>query len=135
MRFIKSSMNKVLIEKNIKRLASKILKKLKKRDLYLEINLISPQKIKALNKKYRGKNKATNILSFPEPRGFLYPNKQKRLGEIYLNSSAASDKENLKILLIHGILHLFGYQHKKKSDRIKMERMEQFLIKTLKPKN
>lgn len=118
--------------KEIKRLASEILKKLKKRDLYLEIYLISPQKIRALNKKYRGKNKATDILSFQEPRGFLYPDKQKRLGEIYLNSSAVSDKENLKILLIHGILHLFGYQHKKKSDRIRMEKKETAILKLLK---
>jgi len=121
------------IEKEIERLASKILKSLKKDKIYLEIYLVSSQKLLFLNRKYRSKNKSANVLSFEEPKGFFYPpDTQKRIGEIFLNISAVSDKEKLTLFLIHGILHLFGYQHKKKSDRIKMEKKEITILKLLK---
>jgi len=121
------------IEKEIERLASKILKFLKKDKIYLEIYLVSSQKLLFLNRKYRSKNKSANVLSFEEPKGFFYPpDTQKRIGEIFLNISAVSDKEELTLFLIHGILHLFGYQHKKKSDRIKMEKKEITILKLLK---
>ena len=135
-------MNKVLIvnllkkregvEKNIKTIASKVLKILKKDEVYLEIYLISSQKMYFLNKKYRCKNKPANILSFKEPEKFFYPGYQKRIGEIFLNISAISDKEKLTLFLIHGILHLFGYEHKTKSDRIRMEKKEPAILKLLK---
>jgi len=84
--------------------------------------------MRSLNKKYRGKNKTAKVLSFKEPKSFLYPDKIKRIGEIFLNFSVISNKENLTISLIHAILHLFDYQHKIKSDRMKMEKKEKELL-------
>jgi len=134
-------MNKILIvslsqkakrfESEIKKTTNKILKILGKDNVHLEIYLASPQKLRFLNKKYRKKNKAANILSFEEPKDFLYPDKQRRIGEIFLSDSAVLNKEKLVPLLIHGILHLFGYQHQTKSDRIKMEKKEQRLLNNL----
>lgn len=86
-----------------------------------------------------------NVLSFPAPKGFPRPDIKRgtALGEIYLNPDYIA-KEPLKIenwklkipaelahMLIHGFLHLLGYDHKKKNDRIIMEKREQELLKKL----
>lgn len=115
-------------EKKAKILAGKFLRLLKKKNCYLEIYLLNSQKMKFLNKKFRNKNKAADVLSFPEPKNFPHPESQKKfLGEIYLKSPITNYKL-LTTLLAHGLLHLLGFQHQKKSDRIKMEKKEKFLI-------
>ena len=131
-------MNRVLVttldknfqryELKVKKLALQILKILRKKAVTLEIFLTSPKELRRFNKKYRGKNKPANVLSIEEPEKFFYPDHQKRIGEIFLNIEVVSDKERLALFLVHGILHLFGYEHKTKNGRIKMERMEQKLL-------
>lgn len=80
-----------------------------------------------LNKKFRNKDKAADILSFVEPKNFtLPPSKAKKLGEIYLKLPPADFPLNQ--LVIHGLLHLLGYTHKSKNDTILMEKREKFLI-------
>jgi len=84
--------------------------------------------MKFLNKKFRNKDKTTNILTFVEPKNFPHPeSKIKYLGEIYLNLNRISENE-LSLMVAHGLLHLFDFQHHKESDRIKMEAKENFLI-------
>lgn len=117
-------------ERKIKNTALKILKILKKTSVSVEIYLINSRKMRFLNKKFRGKNKTTTILSFEESRNFISPpSKYKKIGEIYLNSQISNSQ--ITQLLIHGLLHLFGYNHQKKNDRIKMERKEQICISLL----
>ena len=91
--------------------------------------------MKFLNKKFLGKNKSTDVLSFIEPKSFVYPpGRFKRLGEIYLNiplierQSGANFEVALSRPLIHGFLHLLGYTHRRKNDRIKMEKQEVRLL-------
>jgi len=120
------------IEKRAQIITKKFLRRLKKENCYLEIYFVSGKKMKFLNKKFRGKNKSANILSFGEPENFPHPETSKKiLGEIYLNSSAfaksSADKQLLNTLLAHGLLHLLGFQHQRKSDRIKMEQKERWL--------
>lgn len=121
--------NKYLFcEKEIKAIAHKFLRLLKKNNCCLDLFLITSPKMKFLNKKFRNKNKITNILTFVEPKNFPHPEtKLKYLGEIYLNLSYIP-LEDLNRLIAHGLLHLFGFQHAKKSDRINMETKENFLI-------
>ena len=115
-------------ERKIKNTALKILKILKKASVSVEIYLINSQKMRFLNKKFRGKNKTTTILSFEESRNFISPpSKFRKIGEIYLNEETRDKKQETK-LLVHGLLHLFGYNHQKKNDRIKMERLENLII-------
>ena len=74
-------------EKKIKLAAQKILRILGKNNVLVEIYLINSQKMRFLNKKFRGKDKTTTVLSFEEPRNFILPpSKSKKIGEIYLNS-------------------------------------------------
>jgi len=134
-------MNRVLVttliegsrssELKIKKLALQILKILRGKAITLEIFLASPKELKRFNKKYRNKNRPANVLSFREPKGFFYPDNQKRIGEIFLNIEAVFDKEKLALFLVHGILHLFGYEHKTKNGRIRMEKREQSVLLNL----
>jgi probable rRNA maturation factor len=155
-------MNRVLVisldkkfsrfKKEIKNTAFKILAVLNKNNVLVEIYLINSLKMRFLNKKFRGQDKTTTVLSFTEPRNFIYPpergttqtvrgqtRKIRRIGEIYLNAEvyrksqrhSASSQRQLAYFLTHGLLHLCGYNHSKKSDRIKMERAEQRLLRKL----
>jgi probable rRNA maturation factor len=107
--------------------------KIKKADL--SVVIISESDIKRLNKKYRKKDKATDVLSF------TYSNKKDALdGEIIICYSIAkanakkfghSLAAEIKKLLIHSLLHLVGYDHKKNSDALKMEKLEERIIKSI----
>ena len=76
-----------------------------------------------------------NVLSYPAPPDFPRPDlEQKILGEIYLNPDyIKAKKEDLDFMALHGFLHLLGYDHKKKSDTIKMETKEKKLLRALSP--
>ena len=130
-------------EKPVFSTVAELLEVLDKNNIYLEIYLAGNKMMKFLNKKFRNKNKAVDVLSFNEPIGFPRPElagrdgikKVKSIGEIYINMSKVNPpvggQKSKVYLLAHGILHLLGYNHKKKSDRIKMERMELSVIKKL----
>jgi len=74
-----------------------------------------------------------NVLAYPALATFPRPDlKGPSLGEIYLNPDyIAANQESLLYMFIHGFLHLRGYDHMKKNDRIEMEAREEALIRTL----
>jgi len=75
-----------------------------------------------------------NVHSFEAPKDFPRPDIKpyENLGEIYLcPEHIKKKKEDLTLMLVHGMLHLLGYDHKKKSDRIKMEKKEEELLNKL----
>lgn len=111
---------KQAIVKKVRRLAGFLSKKGS-----IEVYLVSDERIKRLNKQFRNKNKPTNVLSFPKPKGF--PGQE--LGEVYLDPIyIVRNKENMDLMLVHGVLHILGYGHKKKSDRISMQKKEAELL-------
>lgn len=129
---------------SVKKQGLEILAALKKDGVAIDIILIGNRKMRALNKKYRGKDASTNVLSFEEPKEFVYPKKGARpKGEIYLNPEMASEwwigrnkkkaEEflNTRFLLVHGVLHLFGYDHIEDGDAVKMEKKESQLMRLL----
>ena len=105
----------------------------------VSINLVGEGKIKTLNKKHRGKNKVTDVLSFPlddfrASKG-INNNDIIDLGDIFIclpfakktakheNSSLES---KLEFLTIHGFLHLLGFDH----ERSERERNNMFKIQS-----
>ena len=74
-----------------------------------------------------------NVLAFPTPKSFPRPDiNRKPLGEIYLNPQYIKENgEDLIFMFIHGFLHLLGYDHKRRNDRIRMEKKETELLKSL----
>ena len=110
----------------------------KKDNFQVDVCLINNREMLKLNRRFRGRNKLTSILSFPSSTKFLYPkNFLPYQGEIFLNLSsikkeAKSNKiplqQNMAILLIHGLLHLFGFNHKNKKETLKMEAREEKIL-------
>ena len=122
------------IDRKIKKLNNKN-KKLKK-SVYFTLLLSGEKEIKNLNRKFRKKNKVTDVLSFPfytkkELNKRLINEKEIYLGDIIINLSEIKDKKKLKNfkiefnnLWIHGLVHLFGYDHKKEKDFLAMKKIE-----------
>ena len=127
----------------IKKKIKKIFKfnSLKKRHFSLTILLTSNSKMKYLNKKFRNKNKTTDVLSFPNLD--IADLKNKTNTEIYLGDIALSyeiinrrskgSNFNLEFdkMWIHGYLHLLGYDHKKVRDYKVMKIIENKILKIL----
>ena len=114
-----------IIEKSL------IVLKEKKR-IVLSLIFVDSQNIRRLNNYWRGENKETTVLSFPfeeEILGdiFLCPKEIKRQVKRF-NMSLDSFYQKL---VVHSLLHLYGYTHDKKSDRLKMERLEKNILKTI----
>ena len=122
------------IDRKIKKLNNKN-KKLKK-SIYFTLLLSGEKEIKNLNRKFRKKNKATDVLSFPfytkkELHKRLINEKEIYLGDIIINLNKIKDKKKLKNfkiefnnLWIHGLVHLFGHDHKKEKDFLVMKKIE-----------
>lgn len=81
-----------------------------------------------------------NVISFREPEGFPHPERRGRIvGEVYLNKELSKSKQRraevlgnyLTFLLIHGILHITGYSHSQKHDRLAMESLEDRMLKKI----
>lgn len=86
--------------------------------------------IRALNARYRGKDRATNVLSFPQRGGGL-------LGDVILaaetvrSEALLADKpleDHMAHLIIHGFLHLLGYHHEEDAEAEKMEQLERLAL-------
>ena len=104
--------------------------------------LSNNKNIKKLNKIFRNKNKSTDILSFPSEKKITI-SKNTYLGDIiisynYLDKPRSQDlksfKEKVTKILIHGFLHLLGFDHKKNKDYSKMLKEENLLFKSVKSK-
>ena len=112
-------------EKYIKKQAKKLVKFLAKKG-EIEVYLINGKRMRQLNRRFRGKDRSTNVLSFQKPKNFP----GSKLGEVYLDPNYIKrHKESVDLMLVHGVLHILGYDHKKKDDRIKMEKKEARILK------
>ena len=123
------------LDKKIKKLNSKV-KEFKKNEIFCTLLLSGGNEIKSLNKKFRKKNKETDVLSFPFHTKKEFKNKIKTkqdlyLGDIIINLDKVKDKKIIKNfkkefdrLWIHGLAHLFGHDHKKDKDFRKMQQIE-----------
>jgi len=138
--------NRVLVKKKVKGVESKLLSKIAHRALEvlglsrveLSIALVSDVQIKRLNKLYRNKDKPTDVLSFPigeKVEDWLI------LGDIVISVDTAkrqaqelghSLEEELKRLLVHGLVHLLGYDHELGGEEEKkFFELEEFVLREL----
>ena len=100
----------------MKGLVKKVLQGENKKIADLSIVLVGQGRIRELNKKYRGKNKTTDVLSF----------QYDELGEVIIclrevkknaKKFGSTYKKELARILIHGILHILGYDHEKMKEK------------------
>lgn len=96
--------------------------------------------VRELNKKFRGKDKPTNVLSFPADADMQVPDEPWYLGDIVFaletvqaeaDAQQKTFENHLKHLAIHGLLHLYGYDHMTHADANVMETLEIEILKAL----
>ncbi|KKS44645.1 rRNA maturation RNase YbeY [Candidatus Azambacteria bacterium RIFOXYD1_FULL_42_11] len=109
-----------------------------KQPVELAVLVVSKEEIKRLNKIWRKKNEIPDELSFGlnsrSPAigaGLARFNKNMlSLGEIVINAGKISDRNYLRAILIHSLLHLLGYDHEKSAAKArKMEQLETKILK------
>ncbi len=143
----------------LREFALKLLSAIGREDLELSILLVDDETIRDLNRQWRNKDKPTDVLSFPQdfpPREFspsLTPEEElkkalkgckncKLLGDVVISVETAqrqakvlgwSLEEELKRLLLHGLVHLLGFDHEtSRQAEEKFRRIEEFLMKKTK---
>ena len=99
-------------------------------DKEVSIALVDNQYIKDLNDKYRSKNEATDVLSFPQ-------DDDKLLGDIIISIPRAKEQaqeynhslaREIGFLTVHGMLHLSGYDHHQPQQKEKMRAQEEKIL-------
>ena len=105
---------------------------------YFDLMFVGTKKIKDLNIKYRNKNKVTDVISLAYNKPFLYQSKDINiLGEIYIAYDVAlkqakkynhSLKREICFLVLHGLLHLIGYDHMNLEDEKKMFGLQELIL-------
>ena len=132
---------------------------LKNKKIVFSVLLAGNREIKNLNKKFRNKNKTTDVLSFPFYKNVMERNwtmdvnfrhdrlkknhpefnkkesKDVYLGDIILNFykiNKKNSKKDFNRLWVHGFLHLLGYKHYKNKDFYKMSKLENQILNKIK---
>lgn len=126
------------------RIIKKTLKLLNERKkITLSLIFINSRQSRQLNNHWRNKNKATTVLSFPLSDNVLsnLTKNEKMLGDIFLCPAEIKKQAKeyniprnffYKKLIIHSLLHLYGYTHKKKEDKLNMENLENKILLNIK---
>lgn len=104
----------------------------------LSIRIVGAREGRSLNRRYRGRDYATNVLSFPAelPSGVAAP----LLGDIVISApvvereareQAKPLRDHYAHLAVHGVLHLLGHDHQRERDATRMEALEARILASL----
>ena len=97
----------------------------------ISVLLVGPAASRRLNAKYRGRDRPTNVLSFPAPRAPGGP--PALLGDLVIcpaivRAEARAQRKSARAhwthMVVHGVLHLLGYDHERDDQALRMERRE-----------
>jgi probable rRNA maturation factor len=105
------------------------------------VSVVGPAESRRLNARFRGRDKPTNVLSFPVAElGDMHGAEPRPLGDLVicpqvLRAEAREQKKTLRAhwahLVVHGSLHLIGYDHERDADADRMERREIAVLRRL----
>jgi rRNA maturation RNase YbeY len=126
-------------ENGVKRIIQRVLKALKKDDIPdVEVVFLDDESIRPINREFRGKDRATDVLSFKLGRTEF--GKKRPLGEIYISVDKARNNsrfygktldEEIALYVIHGLLHLFGYDDERPCDKRRMSKKEKEMLEDI----
>ncbi len=121
-----------IVKTKLQKRAQAILNALGSPEGELSILVVDDSQIKTLNKNYLNRSKPTNVIAFPMKEGDFSDINPQLLGDVVISiettereamQSGISTEERFAQLLVHGILHLFGFDHEKSEhDAHKMEK-------------
>lgn len=115
--------------RKLRKTAESILAFLKHDRADLSLAFVDNEEIQELNARYRNKNEPTDVLSFPSGEGL--PVGMQILGDVVISVEKAEEQarkrgkpldQEIESLLIHGILHLLGYDHERSEKEAKVMR-------------
>ena len=104
----------------IRRAAQRILTELGFLEAELSLLFVNDPQIQALNRKHLGRDEPTNVLAFPMREGEFSTLHPHLLGDLVISVETAkrqsnrfglNDMEMVILLMVHGVLHLIGYEH------------------------
>ena len=100
----------------------------------LSVLMVGPARSRSLNRRYRSRDHATNVLSFPAAAPgpclgdlVICPQVLRREAR----AAGKAERAHWTHLVIHGVLHLIGYDHERPADALRMERREVRLLREL----
>jgi len=115
----------------------KVLDSVTKHSHEVSVVFCSDRFIKDLNRDYRGKDEATDVLSFPQYDGGEQWPKKGLAGDIVISLDAAAEnarefgvdfEEEIKRLIVHGVLHLLGWDHSDNSPEQEMLALQEKIL-------
>lgn len=121
-------------------LAVECLTLLEKSDHELSILLTDDRHIRDLNRDYRDKDEPTDVLSFGQMEGDVFVSPIPMLGDLVISLETATRQAvemghplqaEIRILLVHGVLHLLGHDHLDEEERQEMALAEEALLRGL----
>lgn len=106
----------------------------------VSVALVDDEYIRRLNRAYRGKDSPTDVLSFAFREGDQLPGGEELLGDVVVSLEAArrqsldyghSYEREVAFLVVHGVLHLLGYDHQDEEGRRAMRDREEAVLSRL----
>lgn len=108
----------------------------------LSVVITGDEQIRALNREFAGEDHATDVLSFSlrEGEAFVAPDETDRLGEVIVSFETAARQadetghhveDEIAHLLVHGVLHILGYDHAEPAGEAKMRARERSILSEL----
>jgi probable rRNA maturation factor len=105
----------------------------------IAVRVVAERESRALNKLWRGKDKPTNVLSFPAPKQHMPGEVARPLGDLVICAQVVREEAeqhgkpieaHWAHMIVHGSLHLAGYDHELgRRERLRMERREISVLK------
>ena len=130
-----------IVNAKLQKRAQAILNALGSPEGELSILIIDDSEIKTLNKNYLNRSGPTNVIAFPMKEGDFSEINPQLLGDVVISTETAgrealqsgiSTEERFTQLLVHGILHLFGFDHEKsEQDARKMDKKSNELLRLI----
>lgn len=123
--------------RDLARLAQDFLVALRKPNAEVSIVLTTDRRIRRINREWRDKDEATDVLSFPAAKGPRLPGRGRPLGDVVISLDTARRRvraerralgPELARYLAHGLLHLLGHDHHEPADARRMARAEAKLL-------
>jgi len=130
---IENLTNLTINQKLLEEISKALLKKNESREI--DLTICDNRTIQEYNKIYRGKDKATDVLSFPIESDIIVNSTQMPLGSLIISADFIEKKaielkhtndDELSLLFIHGLLHLLGFDHE--IDNGEMRKKEEEII-------
>lgn len=143
--FIDNRQDEILLDEEIETMINKVVKEclLYEKigtDYEISVSFVNNEEIKDLNTRFRGKNKETDVLSFPMDEEIDIEGQTPLLGDIVISVEKAQEQANeynhslireIAYLTAHSMLHLMGYDHMTEEDKKIMRDKEKDIMKNL----